>query len=512
MIISNQSPSKSIENFRTMKAGLPEIDRLRLQQICRMPIDAFSKMGKRYDPPGGKPYFFIDNGADVLAIAHTDVHYMGKPTHFSIAKMAHDTRYFCPSMDDRAGVYALTDYLPKVGLNFDILLTTDEENLNSSAQWFVPPKGKKYNWMFMFDRAGVGVVMYDYENYDSTKLLRNSGWQIESGSYSCIVELEHLRCKGFNFGVGYHDQHTLNCYLSEKEFLYNMRRFISFYKTNATKYLRHTPRYNIYLREEGFGYFTKAGKSHIYQDTFTDSDIELIETLEQNDFQFPASLSKETIDSVFEGIRREEIRNQEAQLSLFEDVTEAVGAIANEDSVCIPCGGTGISSKGGECWPCAGTGIQGYRNRVINIPRENDSPRMIVFNMGVLADGDSQKKVQELSAEASRFEPVVETKALVETRDETKAALVAHSVIKKLNASKGFDEQHQDIDMSESKVNHTAIGRIAVVVPQGGMKKHGNKTKKETFQKVGPGGSWVWCLEGNDGKTVQLNSIVQVNG
>ena len=176
-----------------------------------MPIDKFSEYGKRYDPPGGKPYFFKDNGSDILAVFHADYVDSVKPSHFTPANLSHDTIYFCPTLDDRAGAYVILHLLPELGINYDILITTGEESLESSAQYFTPPEGKKYNWMFSFDRAGTDVVMYQYFSHDCEKLLRRNAWMCGEGTYSDIRDLDSLKCKVSTFGVGYHDQHTMNC-------------------------------------------------------------------------------------------------------------------------------------------------------------------------------------------------------------------------------------------------------------------------------------------------------------
>ncbi|MCP6726064.1 hypothetical protein NL526_28810, partial [Klebsiella pneumoniae] len=66
--------------------------------------------------------------------------------------------------DDRLGLYYIMEILPSLGINVDVLLTTDEEIGQSSASEFKKAEGKQYNWMFMFDRHGYGnVVMYQYE-------------------------------------------------------------------------------------------------------------------------------------------------------------------------------------------------------------------------------------------------------------------------------------------------------------------------------------------------------------
>jgi len=478
MTITNNRRTNAgeINRFKSIKSGLPKIDRKQFQKICRLKIEKFSEYGKRYDPPGGRPYFFKDNGADILAVFHADVVDHVKASHFTPADLSHDVKYFCPTLDDRAGGYAILHYLPQLGLNYDILITTGEEKLESTAKWFSPPKGKRYNWMFSFDRAGTDVVMYQYYDYDSGTLLKRNGWEYgNTESYSDICELEHLRCKGFNFGVGYHEQHTMDCYMSEREFMWNIKRFIMFYKANADKLLKHTPRYNIYLKDKGFGYFEEAYYTYRnrYQDTFTEADIELIEQLEQDDYPFPGSISKEVLDQVFKEIRE---AKETPQLSLFDEVIDSVEAIGKP------------------------------------VEQEKVIPSFVTISGGFLPNGRYKEESQVLSEKASEFSPVQE---LAIAQSDTKSAIIAHTMIKpssrfkhKVHTSKVKPTEE---NIEEITVDQNIIERI-IIVPQGRLEKNGNKTKKYTFQKVGPGGSWVWCLEGNDGKAIRVDSIVQVNG
>jgi len=267
--------------LKPLSPGVPNINWKQLTRFCRMKINSFGQFGKRIDTPDG-PYFYKDNGADILAVAHLD--YVLGPLHTQTLKLSDDHLYFCPTLDDRAGVYAILDYLPSKGLKYDVLLTTGEEKSMSTARYFKPPSGKRYRYMFSFDRRGTDVVMYQYYDKASVELLKQSGWEAAHGSYSDIGDLEHLRCKGFNFGVGYHSAHTSRCYLSRSEFLMNMRKFIRFYNSHLGDWFPHTPQFNSYSLEDGFQYlYSNLGQN---QDTFTDEDIEIIEILERMNYDF----------------------------------------------------------------------------------------------------------------------------------------------------------------------------------------------------------------------------------
>lgn len=172
-----------------------------------------------------KGSIFIDNDSQILAVAHMDV--VNRHQRFEL--LNDKNTIFNPQLDDRLGIYALYVLWKKHGLKFDILLTIDEEKMNSSAQFF--KTSKNYNWMFQFDRAGTDqCVMYQYDNTASEKLLNSVGVELHMGSYSDIAELDHLGCIGFNWGVAYYRQHTRDCYMRIDEFKSQVRKFMKFYE------------------------------------------------------------------------------------------------------------------------------------------------------------------------------------------------------------------------------------------------------------------------------------------
>ncbi|MCX6161931.1 MAG: hypothetical protein NTV87_11465, partial [Ignavibacteriae bacterium] len=52
-------------------------------------------------------------------------------------------------------------------------------------------------------------------------------------------ELEHLGCKGFNFGTGYYKGHFEDGYAILNETAENIIKFRNFYNANAGKHFRH---------------------------------------------------------------------------------------------------------------------------------------------------------------------------------------------------------------------------------------------------------------------------------
>jgi hypothetical protein len=164
-----------------------------LNRILDLPIDAFFQYGKPTQTPEGI-YFFKDQGAKILAVAHLDT--VQKPSKL---KQKHEIiRHNC--LDDRLGAYLLIETLPLWGVKFDLLLTEGEEHCASTAAYFEPPR--QYNWIFSFDRAGTDVVTYQYDSQKIKKLLIENNFTPSFGSYSDICVLDHLGCKGFNFGTG----------------------------------------------------------------------------------------------------------------------------------------------------------------------------------------------------------------------------------------------------------------------------------------------------------------------
>jgi len=151
---------------------------------------------------------------------------------------------YSPTLDDRLGVYIILELLPKLGVTCDWLLTNYEESGNSTASQF--SAYKQYNWMFSFDRKGYDVVTYQYQDRKLKKLLNKHGFIVASGSYSDISSLEHLGCKGMNFGCGYHEYHSPNAYAVMSQLIYQVTLFVRFYNSIKNTQLRHVKEYDKY--------------------------------------------------------------------------------------------------------------------------------------------------------------------------------------------------------------------------------------------------------------------------
>jgi len=199
-----------------------EIDRILYH--ASKPESYYQSIGS-YDPTN--EYTLITARGDdshILAVAHLD-----SVLPFSTFTYDQITQTVTTeTLDDRLGVYVCLDWLPKHGVIVDVLLTTNEESVCSTAGAFSPHK--IYKWMVEFDRMGESVVCYQYECKELSKRLRGVGYKrIETGSYSDICELDSLGCLGFNIGVGYSNAHSPYASCDLITLQTNLDRFITFY-------------------------------------------------------------------------------------------------------------------------------------------------------------------------------------------------------------------------------------------------------------------------------------------
>lgn len=258
-----------------------EIDFEMLAQVCRAPQSDFYSVGElfpivrpgyqgwtnKWDSETKKSirtpytvadeesfYVFKNNGANsrVLAVAHLDTVVQTEDNWtFEKARLgrngAKENRLWNAQLDDRLGVYILLHLLPKyLGSEaFDVLLTTDEESGQSTAEYFVPPTDKTYNWIFQFDRRGTGAVLYGYEDRDWRTIV-DEFMRVQTGSFSDICKLYHMGVKGLNVGTGYHDEHSDECYMVEGEVLAQVADFIGFFFAHKDTHFPHNPNVKSY--------------------------------------------------------------------------------------------------------------------------------------------------------------------------------------------------------------------------------------------------------------------------
>lgn len=232
----------------------------KMEEILNAPEDFFDKMGDKYNLPKPTivdttygPLWHFDRGGDVLGVAHMDS-VAAKYNHFSVVEFGPgEHRVFNAHLDDRLGAYIALSLLPDLGLGHDILLTTGEESMMSTAEFFESPKD--YNWIFQFDRSGKDAVLYDYESAEARQLLQSYGWAVGKGSYTDICVLEHLGCIAMNLGVGYYDYHSKFAYAELPETTASIMAFLELYADNK----------DIHMPYNGYQGFYYRGYNPVYE-------------------------------------------------------------------------------------------------------------------------------------------------------------------------------------------------------------------------------------------------------
>lgn len=207
---------------------LTQYDQDQLKYHCRRTIESYVEFGTRIDNPQGE-LFFQDNGADILAVGHLD--YVERA---ACAPRIKRGVIRCGQLDDRLGVWSILHLLPKLtDVKYDVLLCDCEEIGSSTAEWFAESsaytsRGKQYRYMFELDRAGDDCVTYQYDSDEWDDVLTSMGWDTHWGSFSDISSLEDLLCCGVNFGIGYHNQHSKQCWAELKTVVRQCERVAEF--------------------------------------------------------------------------------------------------------------------------------------------------------------------------------------------------------------------------------------------------------------------------------------------
>lgn len=232
-------------------------DKDALRRICVMPERDF---GKAFDmdefhvdqPAPDHRYFFKDNGAKVLFVAHLDTVGHADDRRARFVKCEDGWVVFSRALDDRLGAYVGLELLPKLGVTYDILLTVGEETGRSTAAFFEPPKD--YNWIIEFDRGGTDVVLYDYEEDTLVEMVEQTGARVGIGAFSDISYMEHLGVKGLNWGVGYRDYHGPRSHAFLDDTFKMVARFLRFDAEWHGVTLPHIPKPRYSFGSWGLGY------------------------------------------------------------------------------------------------------------------------------------------------------------------------------------------------------------------------------------------------------------------
>lgn len=215
-----------------------------LQEFCIAPIEKFRTLGWHLDDGGSHatliPAPFGWETAPVLAVAHLD--FVGSsPAPYSIESGGDVV--VSRALDDRLGVFALLDTIPKLLGNsqpYNILLTENEETGKSSAREFgMAIENNRYNWIFSMDRAGTDCAHYTFTDKPWLSQLQKAGWELSNGTYSCIAELDHWSTCAINFGVAYNSQHNDSCWADLETYSNQARRVTKFYMDNHMRKFAH---------------------------------------------------------------------------------------------------------------------------------------------------------------------------------------------------------------------------------------------------------------------------------
>jgi hypothetical protein len=219
-----------------------------LKDTCLADISDFGKLpGFSTVNTQDGAYYFKDNGADVLAVAHLDS--VQDTKHFHLIDVKNKWYVLNAQLDDRLGAYTILHLLPSLGLKYDILLTEGEEIGLSTAAHFQTEK--QYNWMFSFDRHGDDVVMYQYDSKFGRRKLKEADLRPAYGSFSDIAFLDHLHCMGFNIGCGYDNEHSAWAIMNVEQYVDQTRKFIKFYNLFKDLHFRYTAKPATYYYKAG---------------------------------------------------------------------------------------------------------------------------------------------------------------------------------------------------------------------------------------------------------------------
>ncbi len=220
---------------------------MKLKKCLTLPTES-NEWGDRIQTPDGRgELYHRSNGGKVLLVAHLDAVMWTKP-RFKGGTVT------CPQLDCRLGAWAILRLEKMLGC--DILFTDEEESCASTAEFF--PDVDDYSWVAEFDRRGTDVVMYDKYSDKYDELLTAEGFKIGHGSFSDICAFPENETMMFNFGCGYHSEHSHRCHANLNDTNYMIDKFVMFHNKYknvplySPKSARTTRRYGTGLDPWGY--------------------------------------------------------------------------------------------------------------------------------------------------------------------------------------------------------------------------------------------------------------------
>lgn len=241
-------PEKQLTDYLIVQCGMSD-----LASTNKMLRDGGLLFKKGKDPKR-------KDGKRVLAVAHRDTvitpgtgpQYVTYWEKAGKSDNPLDDVLISSCFDDRVGVFTILFMLPRLGIDVDILFTTDEEIGQSTASHFTletakaltgyTGEGSPYSHIVEFDRRMEDVVAYDYEDKSPSwqaleKEIHSAGMIIGQGSFTDIGCLTHLLAKAINVGTGVRDEHAVKSSLDVREYLSNLCRYAKLYNTILSKSL-----------------------------------------------------------------------------------------------------------------------------------------------------------------------------------------------------------------------------------------------------------------------------------
>ena len=83
--------------------------------------------------------------------------------------------------------------------------------------------------------------LYEYEDEDLIARVRRTGAHVSQGIFSDISYMEHLGTKALNWGVGYHDYHSVRGFAYLDDTFEMVARYMKFHQQNVGIQMPHTP-------------------------------------------------------------------------------------------------------------------------------------------------------------------------------------------------------------------------------------------------------------------------------